>query len=111
MVRFKRQGNKFNATKQTYNGYNYDSKKEASYAEQLDWMVKAGEIKEWSRQAKIDCTVNGKHVCNYFIDFEVTLPDGRIEFHEVKGFETDVWRLKWKLSQAVYPDRTFVLVK
>ncbi len=111
MARFKRQSNKYGATKQTYNGYSYDSKKEAAYAKELDWRKKAGEITEVERQVKISCDVNGKHVCNYFMDFRITLPDGRKEFHEVKGFETAVWRLKWKLSQARYPDCTFVLVK
>lgn len=103
--------NKYNAKKETYNGYTYDSKLEASHAMHLDWLIKSKEVKDWDRQVKISLDVNGVHIANYFIDFQVWYADGRIEFHEVKGFETDVWRIKWKLSKALYPDYNFVLIK
>lgn len=103
--------NKYKAKKQTYNGYSYDSKLEASYAMELDLLIKAGEVDKWERQHKISIDINGVHICNYFIDFKVYFVDGRIEYHEVKGYETDVWKLKWKLSKALYPDNNFVLIK
>jgi Protein of unknown function (DUF1064) len=62
---------KYHAKTSMYNGYNYDSKKEAEYAMQLDWLIKAKEIKSWERQFKIDIIINGIHICNYFIDFKV----------------------------------------
>ena len=102
---------KYRNTKQTYGGYNYDSKLEAGHAENLDWLKKAKEVKKYERQHKIDIAVNGVHIANYFIDFKVWFTDGRIEFHEVKGFETDLWRLKWKLTKAIYPDYNLVLIK
>lgn len=103
--------NKFGAVKQTYRGYSYDSKLEAQYASQLDWMIKAKEVEKWERQVKISLDINGVHIANYFIDFKVYFTDGRIEFHEVKGAETEVWKMKWKISKALYPDYNFVLVK
>ncbi len=103
--------NKFGAVKQTYNGYSYDSQMEARYAAQLDWCIKAGEVEKWERQHKISIDVNGVHIANYFIDFKVYMADGSIEYHEVKGAETMLWRLKWKLSQALNPDWKFVLIK
>ena len=103
--------NKYNAVKQTYNGYNYDSKMEAMYASQLDWLIKAKEIDKVERQHKISLDVNGVHIANYFIDFKVYYCDGHVEYHEVKGAETMLWRMKWKLSKAMYPDRKFVLIK
>lgn len=106
--RFK--SSKYGATKQTYNGYNYDSKKEAEYAAQLDWMLKAKEIKSWERQHKLELRVNGILICKYYVDFAVTLNDGTIEYHEVKGYETDVWRIKWKLAQALFNEK-FILIK
>lgn len=102
---------KYGSEKQTYNGYAYDSKLEAAYAQQLDWMIKAKEVEKWERQHKISIDINGVHICNYFIDFKVWFLDGRIEYHEVKGFETEVWKMKWRLSKAVYPDNNFVLIK
>lgn len=103
--------NKYGATKQHYNGYSYDSKLEASYAQELDWLIKANEIERWERQFKLSLDVNGIHICNYYVDFKVYYIDGRIEYHEVKGYETDVWKMKWKLSHALYPDNNFVLIK
>lgn len=103
--------NKYRSKRQTYNGYSYDSKLEAGYAEQLDWMVKSGEVSNWERQHKISLDINGIHICNYYIDFKVYFTDGRIEFHEVKGFETDLWKMKWKLTKALFPDYNLVIVK
>jgi hypothetical protein len=55
--------------------------------------------------------VNGKHIANYFCDFLVTFEDGREEWHEVKGFQTEVWRLKEKLFRAIYPDRILKVIR
>lgn len=108
---FKRQGNKFKAVRQTYNGRSYHSKKEAQYAAELDWLKKAKQIKEITPQFKISIDVNDEHITNYFMDFKVVLPDGRIEMHEVKGAETDTWRIKWRLAKALNPDWKFILIK
>lgn len=94
--------NKYGAVRQTYNGYSYHSKKEAAFAQELDWRVKAKDIKRWERQKKIELKVYEKLICNYFIDFVVYHNDDTKEYVEVKGFETDVWRLKWKLFEAIY---------
>jgi len=62
--------------------------------------IKAKDIKSWERQVKIELTAHGRHICNYYIDFVVTHNDGTLEYVEVKGFETDLWRLKWKLFKS-----------
>lgn len=98
--RFKR--NKYGAKSTQYGGVYYHSKFEAAYAKELDWRLKAKDIKSWERQVKISLDVNGKHICNYFIDFKVIHNDDSVEYVEVKGFETDVWRLKWKLFEAIF---------
>lgn len=98
--------NKFNATKTNYNGTQYHSKMEASYAMELDWRLKAGEVKSWTGQYKFELYVNSEKICNYYIDFRVLRTDGVIEYVEVKGFETDLWRLKWRITNAVFEDLT-----
>lgn len=103
-----------NAKKQTYGGQNYQSGFEAGYAMELDLRLKAGEITKWERQVKIPLDVNGYHITNYFIDFIVYYPDGMVEYVETKGYETDVWKMKWKLFEALYsekPDVRITLVK
>lgn len=103
--------NKYNAKKTKYNGRLYDSALEAKYAEDLDWLKKAGEVTKITPQFKISIDVNDVHIANYFMDFRVEFADGRIEMHEVKGMETQIWRMKWRLAKALYPDWNFVLVK
>ncbi len=95
---------------QKYNYYNvkkqggYDSKFEAGYAQELNLRQKAKDIKSWDEQIVLDLNVNGFRVCTYKIDFIVYHNDGTIEYVETKGYPTPVWRLKWKLFEALYSD-------
>lgn len=111
----KRYQNKYGAVKQTFNGRSYHSKKEAAYAQQLHLRQLAGEITEILPQYPLRLYVNEKKICNYLIDFKITLADNTVELIEVKGFETDVWRLKWKLTEAlleeIEPGAKLILVK
>lgn len=104
----KNKKNKFNAIRQTYNGYSYDSKREAQHAYYLDH---CSDVVKVEKQYKISLDVNGIHIANYFIDFKVWYDDGRIEYHEVKGAETMLWRLKWRLAQALNPNWKFKIFK
>jgi len=76
---------KYNNVRQTYGSYNYDSKKEARQAAELDLLVKAKQIKSWERQFKISLDVNGKHICNYYCDFRIENNDGTYELLEIKS--------------------------
>lgn len=106
-----KRGNKYKAIKQTYNGFNYDSRREARHAAELDWRIKEGSVMRWERQHKITISLNGRKICDYYIDFKVYMADGSIEYHEVKGAETAVWRLKWKLARAMFPDWKMKIIR
>lgn len=95
-------GSKYRNVKQDYNGILYQSKKEAGYAAELDLRLKAKDIKSWARQECIRLDVNGFHIANYYIDFVITHNDDSLEYVEVKGYETDVWKMKWKIFEALY---------
>lgn len=97
--------NKYRNVKQVYDGYPYMSKKEAAYAQELDLRVKAKDIKSWEKQVKLDLRVNNLHICNYYVDFKILHYDGSEELVEVKGFETATWRIKWKLTEALYEQK------
>lgn len=99
-----RKKKKYHNKTQIYGGRRYDSIFEARYAEELDWRKKAGEIKEIIPQFKISLDVNGVHIANYFVDFKIIMSDDSVQFHEVKGFQTMEWQLKWKLTQALMPE-------
>lgn len=106
-VRRSKMGN----VRQVYNGHPYQSKLEANYAAELDLRVRAGELKSWERQVRIELVVNGKKICDYTIDFIEHYPNGKKIYIETKGFETNVWRLKWKLFRALFPDWEAKIVK
>lgn len=110
-----RKRSKYKNVPKDFAGITYHSKKEAKYARDLEVRRKAGEIEKWERQVKVELYAWGCHICNYYVDFRVTYPDGDIEYVEVKGFETDVWRLKWKLFEAQmraeHPEILLVIVR
>ena len=79
-----------------------DSKFEAGKAQELELLKKAGKIKDFNEQVKIPLVVNGLIICNYYIDFLVEHLDGTLEYVETKGYATEVWKLKWKLFEALF---------
>lgn len=103
------------STRTDYNGMWFQSKLEANYAKQLDFRIKAGEVKEWKKQHKIEIKVNGVKICNYYIDFVVTLADDSIQYVECKGMEQETWKLKWRLCMAlkdeIAPGVEWVVIK
>lgn len=106
---------KYGAATTVYEGSRYHSKKEAAYARKLDLLRHAQDdrerVVEWRRQIKVPLHVNGVLIANYYCDFLVSFADGREEWHEVKGFETEVWRLKEKLFRAVFPMRILKVIR
>lgn len=96
------QRNKWTTAKSTYyNDYRYDSKFEASQAQEYDLLKKAGEIKDWEAQKTLDLICNGYKVGTYRIDFVVYHHDGTIELSETKGFATQIWKMKWKILETM----------
>jgi len=86
---------KYNAIRSVYNGYPYDSKFEAQYAMELDWRVRASEIKAWDRQFPIEIRnpKTGKLLRRHKVDFRVHENDGSFTLVETKGFETRDWKM------------------
>jgi hypothetical protein len=82
----------------------YHSKREADYAAELSYACAGRDIKGWERQVRLPLIVNGTKIAVYAIDFVIEHLDGSKEYIEVKGFETPVWKLKWKLFEALYPE-------
>ncbi len=98
-----------------YEGRTYASIKEAAFAQELDLRLRAHDISEWTPQFKIDLKANGKHICTMIPDFRVVYPDGQVELVEVKGYPTEVWRLKVKILEATYlqdhPEVRYLVVR
>lgn len=78
--------------------------------------LKKLEGKPFSIQYKIEIKVNGKHICNHYVDFadHKTWKDAQakinpIRFIESKGFEQEIWKLKRKLVEAIYPEIPYIV--
>ena len=95
-----RNGNKYNNQKTVYRDKRYDSKKEANRAFELDMLQRDGQVKKFKPQVKVSCIVNDKLVCNYFADFKVEYPNGKVVYEDVKGVRTAIYKLKKKLVFA-----------
>ncbi len=96
----------------TYGGLRYDSQKEADYAAQLNLLKRAKEIQEWQPKPKYRLVVNDLQICTIIPDFLVINKDGEEEVHEVKSTATmtDMWRMKRKLFEALYPEITYRVI-
>lgn len=92
-------------------GHWHHSTKESNYCNKLALLIKAKEIKEYKTQVKYEFRVNGYKICAHYVDFLVTNNDGTQEVHEVKGWETEIWRLKRNLFEALYPETKYVVLK
>lgn len=103
-----------NAKRTTFKGIPFKSKLEADYAHYLEILRLGKEVKSWEYEGKNCCfrlIVNGFDVGGYTIDFKVVYTNGVIELVEVKGYETPIWRIRWKLLKACYPGENFKLIK
>ena len=112
--------NKYGARKTEFNGKRYDSKYEATIAQELDLRLKGGDILEVIPQFKIEATAyrsNGlpAFTVNHKVDFRIQLKDGSYELIEAKGMETSdyVWRRKFleHIWLPDHPDYTYLVVK
>ena len=109
---------KYRNIKALYNGVVYDSRKEMRRAVALDWMVKAGVIRDLERQKPFvlqEGYVNNKgekiRPIQYVADFVYfDVENGRWVVEDVKSpaTRTDVYRIKKKLFEYKYPEYWFV---
>ena len=83
----------------TVDGITFDSKAEARYYRNLKLSEKAGTVLMFLTQVPIRLPGGTKYVC----DFLVFYPDNTCAFIDVKGRETDMFKLKKKQVEDLYP--------
>jgi hypothetical protein len=98
---------KFNAKPGYLDGIYFDSQAEMERYGELKLLKLAGVVKSFKVHPKYKVS-NKKY---YELDFEVEYPDGHIEVEDVKGVETDIWKLKADLFKERYPDLKLVIIK
>jgi hypothetical protein len=103
----KKRANKFNAAATTVDNKKFDSKLEAAYYTHLKTLKRIGDVEYFLMQVPIVLLGGKKYVC----DFLVFYTDGRIEYVDVKGRETELFKLKKSIVEAQYPIKIKVLKK
>lgn len=104
---------KYNAKKIVVDEIKFDSKKEAKRYLELKMLEKAGKIKDLKLQPVFllqeGFYYRGKAIrqITYRADFEYVDEKGNKVIEDVKGFKTDVYKLKKKLFLKKYPDVVF----
>ena len=119
---YKQRYSKYRAEKTEYNGYKYDSKFEAGVAMELDLRLKAGDIKDWERQFKVECIPYNCHgdpvpklKVSHKVDFRIHENDGSFTLMEAKGYEMADYKMRRKWLENIWlpehPDHEYVVVK
>ena len=112
----KKRKSKFNNEKTIVDDILFDSKKEADYYLELQILKKAGVVTDFELQPKFvlqpSYYKDGKKIqaITYKADFKVFYKDGRVEIVDTKGFETQVFKIKKKMLEYLYPDITLIIV-
>lgn len=90
---------KFNSKPVSYDGTCFHSKLEFDYFLYLELLKKAGEVVFFLRQVPLHLPGGTKYMC----DFVVFFKNGDIKFIDVKGVETDSFKIKKREVEAIYP--------
>lgn len=96
---------KYHAKKTIRDGIRFDSKKEAEYYDMLQAKQAAGIVLFFLRQVPFH--LPGQ--TTYRVDFQVFYREGYVEFIDVKGVETEVFKLKKRQVEALYPVEILVV--
>lgn len=84
---------------------------EANYARYLNWRKARAELESWDYEAKtfvFEAIKRGTRA--YTPDFKLTFPDGRIEWHEVKGWMDPQSKTRLKRMGKYYPQEVVRVV-
>lgn len=90
---------KFNAVATELDGIKFSSKKEAKYYSILKLKQAAGEIVFFLRQVPLHLP-GGVRLVIDFLEFRA---DGTVHFVDTKGMETESFKAKRRMIQAIYP--------
>ena len=102
---------KYHNRKVEIDGFRFDSQKEGNRYLILKRMEQEGKIKDLQRQVSFEVVPKskGERAVKYIADF--VYYDIEKQMHvveDVKGFKTDVYKLKRKIFKYRYPEYTFI---
>lgn len=109
--------NKYKNKKIVIDGIIFDSQAEGKRYQELKLLLKNGDIKDLELQPRFilqdKFKKNGKtyRKIEYVADFQYIDKNGKTIVEDVKGMETDVFKLKHKLFEYNYKDIELILIK
>jgi hypothetical protein len=108
--------NKYKNRKIVVDNIKFDSNLEATRYKELKLLLRAGEISNLELQPRFllqdSFKKNGRtfRKIEYVADFKY-IENGKTIVEDVKGIQTDVFKLKYKIFEKVYPDLTLKIIK
>lgn len=108
--------NKYKNRKIVVDNIKFDSNLEATRYKELKLLLRAGEISNLELQPRFllqdSLKKNGRtfRKIEYVADFKY-IENGKTIVEDVKGIQTDVFKLKYKIFEKVYPDLTLKIIK
>jgi hypothetical protein len=89
----------------------YRSRWEANYGRYLEWLKSLGKVAAWQHEPETFWFVGIRRgVCSFLPDFRVEYPDGRVEYHEVKGWMDDKSKTKIRRMAKYHPGTVLVVI-
>lgn len=98
----RRRRGKYNNRRTTVCGRTFDSKKEAQRYLTLLAMEERRDISHLKCQVPFNILINGHVICTYKADFTYYDKERNYIVEDVKGYRTDIYKLKKKLVEASY---------
>lgn len=98
---------KYRAIRTEVDGRSFASKLEARRYKQLRLMWATGEIRWFTCQVPFHLAPDVKYVA----DFLIVYADGRVVVEDVKGVETQAFKIKRKLFEPLYGPLTILTAK
>ncbi len=95
---------KYRAIRTEVDGIVFASKKEAARYSELQLLRKCGYITALTLQPRYPIYFGKAKICDYVADFTYLTKDQKVVVEDIKGMKTPVYRLKYKLFHACYPD-------
>lgn len=108
--------NKYRNKKIIVDGYKFDSIQESLRYEELKFLLKAGQIKNLQLQPHFllqdSFRKNGRtfRKIEYVADFMYE-ENGKTIVEDVKGMQTDVFKIKHKMFEKMYPELELKIIK
>lgn len=90
---------KFKAKPVDEDGHHFQSTLEWKYFKHLKLLQNTGEVVFFLKQVPFHLPGGVKYV----VDYQIFYVDGSVRFVDVKGVETDTFKIKRKIVQDLYP--------